>query len=169
MGTSKLFTSTLFLFLSFLALIPKLKGDTIPPPYVPRPICASQFALAGYACALIPVRPAPPPTPPTPPPKPPTPPPKPPTPTPQPTPPEESQRHGHGHHHTHARRHEPKPLPTPEEENCCRWLKELDNECVCDVLLHLPNFLARPIHKYSVIVGDACSVSYTCGGRPFRP
>lgn len=149
MDPNKLSTSALFLFLGFLTLMPKLKGNTTSPTNVPRPLCASQFALAGYACALIPFRPSPPPTPP-------------------PTNDKDGQRQEHNHHRAHGHRDEPDPRPTAEEENCCRWLKQLDSECVCDVLLHLPNFLDRPIHKYSVIVGDACTVSYTCGGHPLR-
>ncbi|KAM7253914.1 hypothetical protein ACFE04_031596 [Oxalis oulophora] len=39
----------------------------------------------------------------------------------------------------------PEPQPTPiirppsaEEESCCRWSKEIDDECICDWLVRLP-------------------------------
>lgn len=53
---------------------------------------------------------------------------------------------------------------SPDEENCCRWLIGVDNECVCDLLLHLPPFLARPAHVYNVNIGDVCNVTFSCGG-----
>lgn len=137
-----------------LLLVPKLEGQVLPP-VVPRPLCASQFALASYACSLIPFTPLPP---------------QPPSP---PSPPDflghshgrghsHRHRHRHGHGHGHGR-HE-----TPAEESCCRWLKQLDSQCVCDLLVHLPNFLSRPAHEYTVIVGDACEVNFSCEGRAIR-
>lgn len=50
------------------------------------------------------------------------------------------------------------------EEDCCRWLKEVDAVCVCDVLLRLPTFLVKPRHAYSLAIGDECNVTYNCGG-----
>ncbi|CAN1130812.1 hypothetical protein LINPERPRIM_LOCUS13440 [Linum perenne] len=57
------------------------------------------------------------------------------------------------------------PPASPAEENCCRWLKEMDSECVCDVLVRLPPFLAKPSHVYSVHVYDGCVVTFSCSGR----
>ncbi|GAA0172654.1 hypothetical protein LIER_26438 [Lithospermum erythrorhizon] len=54
------------------------------------------------------------------------------------------------------------PAPSPE---CCRWLKAVDNECVCDVLVHLPSFLSRPVHLYNVLVDESCSVTFSCSSR----
>ncbi|XP_058083919.1 uncharacterized protein LOC131231661 [Magnolia sinica] len=69
-------------------------------------------------------------------------------------------RSQHGHHrsgkkHAHHRR---------VDRNCCRWLKELDDRCVCQVLLRLPNFLSVPDHAYTVEVGSECKVTYKCEG-----
>ncbi|KAF3436324.1 hypothetical protein FNV43_RR23416 [Rhamnella rubrinervis] len=142
--------------LLLLMLVPKSEGQIFPPPLPPRPLCSSQFALASYACSQIPFSPLPPPQPPSP-----------------PSPPdngghrlehEHSHRHGHGHGHGHRHRHH----DSPAEESCCRWVKQLDSQCVCDLLVRLPNFLSRPAHEYSVIVGDACNVSFPCGGRAIR-
>lgn len=51
----------------------------------------------------------------------------------------------------------------PDEEDCCRWLEEMDDECVCDLLIRLPPFLTKAPHNYSVSIGEECSVTYTCG------
>lgn len=48
--------------------------------------------------------------------------------------------------------------------DCCRWLKEVEPDCVCEALLRLPPFLVRPQHKYTVKVGNSCKFSYRCGG-----
>ncbi|CAN0892603.1 hypothetical protein LINGRAHAP2_LOCUS17643 [Linum grandiflorum] len=73
----------------------------------------------------------------------------------------DSQEHGHGggHHHHHH------DSATTAEENCCMWLTRMDSECVCDVLVRLPPFLAKPSHKYTVYVNDACVVTFSCSGR----
>ncbi|KAF5732750.1 protein catecholamines up-like [Tripterygium wilfordii] len=87
--------------------------------------------------------------------------------------------HDHDHHHHHDRDHDHHHHDhdhdhdddhhhhhgSPVEANCCHWLTELDDECVCDMLVHLPVFLARPAHQYTIIVDDSCKVTYTCGGR----
>ncbi|KAG6748551.1 hypothetical protein POTOM_048479 [Populus tomentosa] len=49
------------------------------------------------------------------------------------------------------------------EDNCCKWLKELDEQCVCDVLYRLPPFLSKPAHTYTLYVAEACNVTYSCG------
>lgn len=136
-----------------LMLVPKLEGQILPPPLPSRPLCSSQFALASYACSLIPFSPLPPPQPPSP-----------------PSPPDDGghnleHEHGHGHRHRHGHGHRHRHHDTPTEEACCRWLKQLDSQCVCDLLVRLPNFLARPAHEYTVMVGDSCDVKFTCGGR----
>ncbi|EOX94821.1 hypothetical protein QUC31_004708 [Theobroma cacao] len=148
----KLGIPTLFLFTIFLVALPKTLSQlprSIPPP---RPLCATQFALVNYACARVSFFPLPPRTPPPPPPSPPSP---------------EGQKHEHRHGHRHRHRHV--PHETPDLHNCCRWLKEVDHECVCEVLVHLPVFLSRPNHDYTVIVDETCSHTFTCGGRIIRP
>ncbi|KAK4338743.1 hypothetical protein RND71_043230 [Anisodus tanguticus] len=120
------------------------------PTIVYRPLCLNQFALVNHACRLLPYSPLPPPSPSSPPP----PPPPGPTPSPAPSPEEEE------------------PLPpsppspayveTPAEEECCRWMKSVDSECVCALLAHLPTFLTRPIHHYTTIVDPSCSVAFMC-------
>lgn len=149
------------LFVSVLAALPQMECQLGPRPLPrpippPRPLCASQLALANYACSMLPYSPALPVTPPSP-----------PSPEVPPPPPDddESVQSSHGHRHGHRHRHRGSHEETPEEESCCRWLKQVDNECVCDLLVRLPVFLARPVHKYTVIVDDSCNVTYSCSGR----
>lgn len=124
----------------------------LPPPVNPTPLCASQFALVNRACAILPYTPVPPPSPPAP--------PSPPSPDGPENRNRHRHRHGHGHRH---RRHGYRE--TPAEEECCRWLKEVDDVCVCDLLVHLPAFLTRPVHNYTVVVDDICDVTFECGSR----
>ncbi|ESW16607.1 hypothetical protein PHAVU_007G170000 [Phaseolus vulgaris] len=70
----------------------------------------------------------------------------------------------------------PPPSPSPDnhghrgnqhytlQENCCRWAKEIDTQCVCEVLVRLPPFLTKPLHQYSIMIGESCNVTYSCGG-----
>lgn len=163
MGKLRFNIQSLTLFLIFLAISPETtesqRHGPLPIQFVPpRPLCASQFTLANYACAYLPYISAPP-----------LPPPAPPTPGP-PEPSNESREHSSGHggrrHHGHGHRSD--TPATQEEQNCCRWLKEIDTECVCDLLVHLPVFLAKPVHAYTVSLHPACNVTYLCGGR-IRP
>ncbi|KAL6214732.1 hypothetical protein ACLB2K_014164 [Fragaria x ananassa] len=209
----------LTLFAATLLLLPYMEAQHYAPP---RPLCASQFALASYACSLLPYGPMPPiPQPPSP---------------PSPSPPDDdddddnddgrdddddngrdgggngggdgggddggdgdgdgggdgaarvnshghghSNGHGHGHgreHHEHGhsrkqqrhrrhkhrrgRHHRSQRSMTPQEDNCCKWLTQLDNQCVCELLLRLPTFLHKPAHTYSVYIGTSCNITYTC-------
>ncbi|GER55310.1 1-phosphatidylinositol-4-phosphate 5-kinases [Striga asiatica] len=102
------------------------------------PLCNNQFTLANHACAPVPYRSVRPPSP-----------------------------SGHHHHHAahrHHRRHGNSTV-TPVEEECCRWLKEVDNLCVCNVLTHLPIFLSKLAHNYTVVVDYECEVTFECGLR----
>lgn len=125
------------------------------PQITPRPLCATQFALVNSACSMLPYMQVPPPSPPSP-----------------PAPPvshhhyrlRHSRRHRHSHH-----RHEPASSGgSPVEETCCRWLKEIDSVCVCELLVYLPSFLTRPVHNYTVAVEDLCEVNFQCGSRLVR-
>ncbi|KAM6558615.1 uncharacterized protein LOC115709501 [Cannabis sativa] len=146
-------TSTLrFLLIFILIVVLKIEGKLSGPQtgITPRPVCASQFALANYACSMIPYSPLPPPAPST---------------------PSLDANHHHGRHRRGGRgghRHRHRHHGTQEEDDCCRWLYEIDTDCVCDMLVHLPNFLSRPVHEYTLVVGDTCNVTYTCGGRVIR-
>lgn len=130
--------------MALLALVPKMESQ-IGPPRTPRPLCASQYALANYACGRLPFSPGPPPSP--------------------PSHDDQGRGHSHGHRngHGHGRGHRHRQA-TPQEDNCCRWVKEVDSQCVCEVLLHLPTFLTRPLHQYTVTIGDSCNATYYCGG-----
>ncbi|XP_050365590.1 uncharacterized protein LOC126784148 [Argentina anserina] len=172
----------LTLFAATLLLLPNMEAQHYPPP---RPLCASQFALASYACSLLPYGPMPTPQPPPP----------------APSPPDDDdddddddghshghgsgngkgnsnsnghgqehhQGHGHGHkqhrrhshRHRHRHHHREKSL-SPQEDNCCKWLTQLDNQCVCELLLRLPTFLLKPAHTYSVFIGSSCNITYSC-------
>ncbi|KAG4393725.1 hypothetical protein AAZX31_03G133800 [Glycine max] len=128
----------------FLAIVPKMESQIKPIPKTPRPLCASQFALVNYACSRLPFSPGVPPD--------------------SPSPDEENNNHHnrshrHGHRHGHRHRHH----QTPDEDNCCRWAKEVDHQCVCELLLRLPPFLIRPSHQYTLKVGASCDITYSCG------
>ncbi|XWS46793.1 hypothetical protein CRYUN_Cryun14cG0098700 [Craigia yunnanensis] len=144
----------LFLFsMFFLALANKLP---LMPVQIsqPRPLCATQLALLNNACAKVPLVPLPPPSTTTPP------------ALPSPLPPESGNRNGHRHGHRHGHGHRHERQETPEQRSCCRWLKAVDVDCVCNILVHLPAFLSRPNHRYTVVVDETCSFTYSCGGRP---
>ncbi|XP_010545083.1 PREDICTED: lysine-rich arabinogalactan protein 19-like [Tarenaya hassleriana] len=152
-------------------------GQRMPIP-VQRPLCTSQYALANYACSRLPILPNPPLPPLTPPPAPVDPPPSPPAPpSPDDDDDDEHGEHHHHHHHGHKhrhhshRRHRSHRVEHREsfaEAECCKWLKQMDNECVCDLLVHLPPLLARPVHNYTVFVDESCIVTFICGGRFIR-
>lgn len=137
---------TLTLF-ALMVLVPKSEGQ-MP---VPRPLCASQFSLANYACARLPLRPIAP-----------------------PSPPEDDEDQGHHHRHGHRsrrHRHHRHHETGPGEEDCCRWARQMDSQCVCEVLYLLPvfaNFLMRPVHSISLSISDSCNVTYSCGGTIIR-
>lgn len=143
--------------LLILVLQPKSpEGHWLPHwPSGPNPLCSNQFALVNRACLLLPgIKPGLP-----------------------SLPPREggealSVSHGHHHrrHHGHRLGHGHHELgqggmESPAEEECCRWLKEVDSMCACDLLVHLPPFLVKPIHSYTVVVDDACSVTFHCPPR----
>ncbi|XP_074266879.1 uncharacterized protein LOC141590170 [Silene latifolia] len=153
----------LLLIVASLSLISESNSQYWLAPSIPfqpvpalRPLCLTQFSLVNYACSSIRYTPAllpPPPPPPLPPP-----------------PPASSDAEGpcsptDGHRRRRHHRHRHTRSPDPQVDECCRWLKELDAQCVCDMFVRLPVFLARPIHAYTVNVNSNCSVSYRCPGR----
>ncbi|KAI3773091.1 hypothetical protein L6452_04290 [Arctium lappa] len=174
-------------FTLFLVFHPQIDGPlvaTVPiPPFAPRPLCNFQLALANQACAYLPSSLVPPP-----------PPPPPPFATGYPTPPpssehhDQSHRHRHRHHHSHANEHDDghglnethghghhrhghghrKHRMSPIEQQCCKWLAQVDDECVCELLGRLPPFLARPVHEYTVRVAGSCNTTYSCGAGLLR-
>ncbi|XWS31603.1 hypothetical protein CRYUN_Cryun23aG0090600 [Craigia yunnanensis] len=145
----------LVLFSMFLVALPNNLSQ-MPEQISPlRPLCASQFALVNYACSMVPLVPLPPGTP-------------------SPLELEHTNEHRHGHRHSlsHSHSHSHRPRhghhETPQQNYCCRWLKLVDAECVCDILVHLPAFLSRPNHQYTVVLDETCSFTYSCDGR-LRP
>ncbi|XP_019444499.1 PREDICTED: pheromone-processing carboxypeptidase KEX1-like [Lupinus angustifolius] len=178
---NKIMNLTTLIAFIFLALVPKMESQNMNSsavsPITQRPLCASQFALANYACVKLPFSPGSPPEPP---------------PDSPPSPDDDGgddnddgggdnddggddndddddhhhhhdrRRHGHGHGHRHGHRH--RNRKGPEEEECCRWAKEVDSQCVCELLVRLPPFLMRPVHQYSLDIGDDCHITYSCGG-----
>ncbi|MFS7930808.1 putative bifunctional inhibitor/plant lipid transfer protein/seed storage helical domain superfamily [Helianthus anomalus] len=54
---------------------------------------------------------------------------------------------------------------SPVEQQCCKWLAQVDDECVCELLGRLPPFLVRPIHEYTVRVVGSCNTTYSCGAQ----
>ncbi|MBA0787712.1 hypothetical protein Gotri_026015 [Gossypium trilobum] len=44
----------------------------------------------------------------------------------------------------------------------------VERDCVCDIVAHLPFFLSYHLHHCNFLVGEACKVTFTCGGR-LRP
>ncbi|XP_065864705.1 uncharacterized protein [Euphorbia lathyris] len=134
-------------FLTSILMVMAQVNDVLQPSQ--RPLCVSQLALANYACGRLPV-----------------------TPRIEESSPSivtsDEHRHGHGHGHGqgegHRHRHRQGTHDSPAD-NCCRWLNDLDDECVCDLLIRLPAFLAGPVHEYTVVIGNACKVSYSCNAR----
>ncbi|GAB2267962.1 hypothetical protein Dimus_002939 [Dionaea muscipula] len=122
---------------TLLVLVSKPEGT---PTFSEKPglICSSQFVLASAACLSVPPAQLPPPSPPAP-------------------SPQSSRAHRHRRHRRH---HE-----TENQQECCHWIRQIDNNCVCDLLVHLPVFLSRQVHNYTVYVDEACSVSFQCPGR----
>lgn len=140
------------LALTFLALVPKMESQVMPllpvshfPPRPLHPLCLTQIGLVSYACGMLPHTRMSPPLPLAPP----------------PLPDVDVGHRSHrrqGHKHWHGDRH------TPQEENCCHWAREMDSQCVCEILWRLPLFLTRPLHHYSIMIGESCNVTYSCGG-----
>nr|KYP43223.1 hypothetical protein KK1_035364 [Cajanus cajan] len=131
----------------------KEPSSVVPIPTTPRPLCASQFALVNYACSRLPFRHGVPPDSQSPPP-----------------PPDDEEGHNdnnkddnHNHSHKHRHGHKHRHHQTPDEDNCCRWAKEVDNQCVCELLARLPPFLIRPLHQYTLDIGESCHITYSCG------
>ncbi|KAL0435766.1 UNVERIFIED_CONTAM: hypothetical protein Sradi_0284500 [Sesamum radiatum] len=156
-------TLQLVLTLMLLVLYPTAESKWIPHHPLPRvdppPLCASQLALVNHACAMLPYTRVPPPSPLT---------------------PDSRHHHHHGHDHGHGHDHDHDHghghghghrhskhghKETTIEEDCCRWLKELDDVCVCELLVRLPPFLTRPVHNYTVGVDDICNITFACGSR----
>ncbi|KAJ0947292.1 putative bifunctional inhibitor/plant lipid transfer protein/seed storage helical domain superfamily [Helianthus annuus] len=173
-----------------LTFLPIVSAVPIPP-FAPRPLCNFQLALANQACAYLPSLQIPPPPPspfnqvfPT----------TPPPPerheqihshghkhdhshgdavgTVNGQNQSHVHKHGHGHghhrhdHHKHrVRGHHHKHKMSPVEQQCCKWLAQVDDECVCELLGRLPPFLVRPIHEYTVRVAGSCNTTYSCGAQ----
>ncbi|KAG6571480.1 hypothetical protein SDJN02_26146, partial [Cucurbita argyrosperma subsp. argyrosperma] len=147
------FAYTLAALLFVLALmIPEIDAQAWS--YPPKPLCSSQFALASYACARLPLNPEP-------------------LPISPPSSPHghghdhdhnHDHDHGHGHHRGHHHGHHHRSR-SPIEEECCRWARQVDSECVCDALAHLANFMVRPSHVFTVAITEDCVVTYSCIGR----
>ncbi|KVH94398.1 polyadenylate-binding protein 1-B-like [Cynara cardunculus var. scolymus] len=174
----------LALFMLVLVLHPSSEGQLVPlvpvTPFAPRPLCNFQMALANQACAYLPFVQVPPQAP------------RAPMAPPPPSSDEDGEDHrhgrrhrhdhdhdddndnehdhqhdhkrGHGHKHHHHHRHH-RHRDTPIEQQCCKWLSQVDDQCVCELLVRLPPFLARPVHRYSVLVGGSCNITYSCGSR----
>ncbi|KAI3800992.1 hypothetical protein L1987_29092 [Smallanthus sonchifolius] len=167
--------------------------STVPiPPFAPRPLCNFQLALANQACAYLPSSrtPPPPPLPFAP-----VFPPPPPPPGRHEQIHTHGHRHKHGHshgveqgdgngqnqshvhkhghdhghhrhgHHDHVHGHHHKHKMSPVEQQCCKWLAQVDDECVCELLGRLPPFLVRPLHEYTVRVAGSCNTTYSCGAQ----
>ncbi|CAI9781159.1 unnamed protein product [Fraxinus pennsylvanica] len=136
-----------------LVLYPRTESQWVPrPPTLPinpPPLCASQYALVSHACATLPFTALPPPS--------------------RLSSSSQSDHSSHRHRHRHEHRHQRNGHKEAGGENdCCRWLRELDNVCVCDLLTHLPPFLIRPVHNYTVIVDETCNVTFQCGSSWVR-
>ncbi|KAF9604685.1 hypothetical protein IFM89_009121 [Coptis chinensis] len=142
---------TIALF-AILVVIPKVFSMPMGLPFAPpRPLCLSQFALVNQACYFLPVHA-----------------PAPPAndedpdepdlklnePQAQQPPSEPQHRRRHHRHHHHA----------DAIDNCCRWLRNLDDTCVCELLIRLPPFLRRLEHSYLVKIDEDCEVLYKCDG-----
>ncbi|KAI3930702.1 hypothetical protein MKX01_037148 [Papaver californicum] len=84
------------------------------------------------------------------------------------------ERHGHNNQHynsQHQRRRSRRRRHhhhlSQQEKDCCRWLKEMDEVCVCQLLFRMPFFMWKPKHDYVIKLQDACTVTFNCKGRSF--
>ncbi|KAF9669414.1 hypothetical protein SADUNF_Sadunf14G0105200 [Salix dunnii] len=133
MGIVKILATALLA--AFLLLDPMIEADPDPPQ---RPLCIPQYSLVNHACSVI-------------------------LGTPLPTSSltsDNDEGYGNGHGRRNRGSHHGS---SSSEDDCCKWLKELDDECVCDFLYRLPPFLSKPAHKYTVYVDPSCNVTYSCG------
>ncbi|OVA20063.1 hypothetical protein BVC80_1665g16 [Macleaya cordata] len=75
--------------------------------------------------------------------------------------------HGHDEHSEAAhRRHHHRRHQTALELNCCKWLKELDSTCVCELLSRaLPGFFIMLQHGFTMTVAHTCHITFKCEGR----
>ncbi|KAL4364215.1 hypothetical protein GQ457_04G028310 [Hibiscus cannabinus] len=131
-----------FLFSLFILAMPSNLPRVSAPP---SPLCASQINIVNYACVGLPLSPISPPS---------------------------SRRNSRSRSRRssirsssrrHRRRH--RQRGSDRQDYCCQWLRQVDNECVCDVLARLPPFLSRPNHHYTLAIGDTCTIRFSCGGR----
>ncbi|CAL0310339.1 unnamed protein product [Lupinus luteus] len=153
---NNIFNLTTLIAFTFLALVSKMESQNMNSSAVAsvtqRPLCASQFALANYACVKLPFSPGSPSEPP-----PDSPPDSPPSPDDGGGDDDDGDDDGgddddgggddddddHHHHHDnrrrhehrHRRRHRHRNRKGLEEEECCRWAKEVDSQCVCELLV----------------------------------
>ncbi|KAI3863038.1 hypothetical protein MKW92_032441 [Papaver armeniacum] len=102
-------------------------------------LCTPQYALANQACKSLPL-----------------------------------SQHGHSSHHGHNNQHQQRRgsrqqqhhhLLSQQQTDCCRWMKEMDTTCVCQLLSKLPVFMWKPKHNYIVNVHESCTVTFDCSGR----
>ncbi|CAK7348178.1 unnamed protein product [Dovyalis caffra] len=141
MGRVKILALALFVA-SLLLEQPATEANPAP---TQHPLCVSQYSLVNYACSGIRG-----------------------TPLPNYSLTSDDDHdgghgHGHGHSHRHGHRHRHRAShhgPSSSQDNCCKWLNELDDECVCDLLYNLPPFLSKPAHQYTLYVDEACNVTY---------
>ncbi|KAI3928117.1 hypothetical protein MKW98_023718 [Papaver atlanticum] len=76
-------------------------------------------------------------------------------------------RDGESHNGSHSRQHRRKRARkhhrhyhlSQNEMDCCRWMKEMDDACVCQLLYRMPSFMRKPKHDYVVRVHDSCTVT----------
>ncbi|KAE8686140.1 hypothetical protein F3Y22_tig00111084pilonHSYRG00043 [Hibiscus syriacus] len=138
---AKLWITILSLFSIFFAALSNNLTLNLEQITFGHPICRSQIALVNFACAMVPILPMP---------------------------QSEDGDEGsgsHRHRHRHRHKHKHGVHERPEQRYCCQWLKQIDSLCVCEILVHLPPFLWKLNHKYTVVVDEKCSVTYLCQGR----
>ncbi|XP_010256204.1 PREDICTED: uncharacterized protein LOC104596643 [Nelumbo nucifera] len=134
----------------FLVLIAKI--ISVPPP--PHPLCISEIALVSNACAFVPIEhhltqlTA--------------------TRTTHRGNQEElvneqqrQQEHDNEDDRQEGHRRRNYHHDGPSEE-CCRWLREVDSMCVCQLFVPMPTFLRRPLHSYTIMVDHTCKVVFKC-------
>ncbi|KAK7355794.1 hypothetical protein VNO80_15056 [Phaseolus coccineus] len=124
------------LAMTFLAIVPKMESQISPPIHPLPPTSLRPLCLSQLALVSYACAMMPL------------------TATPPPPPSPSPDNHGHRGNQRY----------TLQEENCCRWAKEIDSQCVCEVLVPLPPFLTKPLHQYSIRIGESCNVTYSCGG-----
>ncbi|TYI68358.1 hypothetical protein E1A91_D08G083900v1 [Gossypium mustelinum] len=140
-GIPILFLNSMFLMVVALPIkLPIMPQVRTNPPRL-FPLCTSQLMIVNYACGTVPLVPSP---------------------FLSSNTPDVGNENGNG---TWSSQRDGNGIENGVGEG---GNKHRHRDCVCDILAHLPLFLSWHLHHHTILVGEACKVTFTCGGR-LRP